>query len=244
MTTRPDNIERRWARAGVLLNCTPSRRSPDLERLLLDTARRCPENARLLPLAATWLVEYGQFVARHRLRRLAIDELEAGHRPALGLLIDAAVAHGATRELLVVSDVCGPAAEPGPLSLVERSSPVLRAVSERNASELSRRWGVWAPEVEPKFDAVRPAPWLLARNPDYRDRIARKGDLRVSILETLRRDAPGHMLPSEVALTRLSGATRTAVRKALVSLQREGLVTVGRGPLNNRDHPVALRDAG
>lgn len=242
-TAHTDILERQWAQIGVLFGCEPSGSTPDLERLLLDTARKCPENARLLPLAVTWLVLYGQFVARHRLKRLALDELEAEARAVLGLLIEAAVERGGTRDLLIVSEVCGPRASPVPLSKVQRGRPALERIAERRASELSRRWGIWAPPVALREDAVRPALWLLTQNPEYRERIIRKGDLRASILETLRRDVPRHTAPSVSALTRLSGATRTAVHKALRALELEGVVTVGKTPPNERDHAVVLRTA-
>ncbi len=242
-TTRPDTLERDWARLGVLFHVAPSRRTPDLERLLLDTARHGPDNARLLPLVVTWLVAYGHFVARHRFKRLAQDELEPEPQAVLGLLIEEAVAHGATRDLLIVSEVCHPRAQPLPLSALQRHDPALAAIAERRASDLSRRWGVWAPPLALKNDALRPVSWLLRRNPGYRARIIRKGDLRASILETLRRDLPRATAPSESALTRLSGATRTAVRKALNALELEGEVEVGAAPSNERDHQVRLRSA-
>lgn len=238
-----DILERDWAQIGVLFGCDPSGSTPDLERLLLDTARQCPANARLLPLAVTWLALYGQFVARHRLKRLALDELEAEARTVLGLLIEAAVERGATRDLLIVSEVCGPRASPVPLSRAQRGRPALERMAEQRASGLSRRWGIWAPPVALKHDAVRPVIWLLTQNPGYSERIIRKGDLRASILETLRRDVPRHTAPSVSALTRLSGATRTAVHKALTALELEGVVTVGKAPPNERDHPVVLRTA-
>lgn len=76
MTTTSTNIiERDWARLGVLFGCGPSGDTPDLDRLLLAAARACPGDARLLPVVVTWLVEYGGFVARHRLKRLVQDEL-------------------------------------------------------------------------------------------------------------------------------------------------------------------------
>ena len=242
-TAHTDILEPEWAQVGVLFGCEPSGSAPDLERLLLDTARKCPENARLLPLAVTWLVLYGQFVARHRLKRLAFDELEAEARAVLGLLIEAAVECGGTRDLLIVSEVCGPRASPVPLSKVQRGRPALERIAEQRASELSRRWGIWAPPVALREDAVRPVLWLLTQNPEYRARIIRKGDLRASILETLRRDVPRHTAPSVSALTRLSGATRTAVHKALRALELEGVVTVGKTPPNERDHAVVLRTA-
>lgn len=65
----------------------------------------------------------------------------------------------------------------------------------------------------------------------------------MSILETLRRDVLHHAAESESALTRLSGATRTAVRKALASLELEGEIVVGKARTNDRDHPVRLRSA-
>lgn len=244
MNTTQDNIiERDWAQLGVLFGCEPSGETPDLERLLLATARACPDNARLLPVVATWLVEYGGFVARHRLKRLVQDELAPDDQAALGLIIDEAVANGATRDLRIVAEVCRPRENPAPLSSVQRDNAGLARIAEKRASEASRQWGAWTPPVTLKRDALRPVSWLLARNPGYRDRIVRKGDLRVSIIETLRRDVPGGTAPSESALTRLSGATRTAVRKALAALELEGEVVVGAEPGNDRDHPVALRAA-
>ncbi len=237
------NVERDWARVGVLFGCEPSRRVPDLERLLLDTARKCPDNARLLPLAATWLVAYGQFVARHRLKRLVQTELDPEPQAILGLLVEEAVRHGATRELLIISDECRPLTPALPLSRAQRDQESLARISKRRASALSRKWGVLTPQVEPKPDAVRPVTWLLDQNPEYRERIIRKGDLRVSIIETLRRDLPGRTAASESALSRLSGATRAAVRKALAALELEGVVTVAAGSSNDRDHPVTLRNA-
>lgn len=236
-----DNVERDWARVGVLFGCEPSRRTPDLERLLINTARKCPDNARLLPLAVTWLVEYGQFVARHRLKRLVQTELEPEPQAILGLLIEEAVRHGATRELLIVSEECFPLSPAVPLSRVQRDQASLAHVSERRASDVSQKWGVWTPPVELKPDAVRPVSWLLDQNTEYRERVIRKGDLRVSIIETLRRDVPGHIVASEAALSRLSGATRAAVRKALAALRLEGVIALGTDAMNERDHPVSLR---
>lgn len=238
-----DNLERDWAQVGVLFACHPSGSAPDLERLLLDTVHKCPDNTRLLPLVTTWLVSYGQFIARHRLKRLVQTELEPEPQAILGLIVEEAERLGATRELLIVSEVCRSLRPVIPLPRVQRNQPELARVAERRASQLSRKWGVLYPPIEPKHDAVRPVTWLLDRNPEYRDRIIRKGDLRVSIIETLRRDLPGQRARSELALAKLSGATRAAVRKALASLALEGSVTIGADAPNDRDHPVVLREA-
>ncbi len=238
--SRDTRVERDWARVGVLFNCRPSRKAPDLERLLLDTARACPDNARLLPLVVTWLSHYGQFVARHRLKRLVQTDLEPEHSAILGLIVEEAIAACGTRELLIVSEACESRRPAGPLSRPQRDEASLVEVAKRHASEASARWGAWAPPVEPKPDAIRPVSWLLEHNPELRERIIRKGDLRVSIIETLRRDTPGGSAPSEVALAKLSGATRAAVRKALSALQLEGAVTVGDDAATRRSHPISL----
>jgi hypothetical protein len=237
-----DSVESRWSRVGALLHRAPAADTPDLERLLLDTARELGQNSRLFPLSVTWLVRYGNFVAKHRLKRLAGEELELAHRPALGLLLEAALERGAASDLAMAVEACGKAPSPGPLFAAQKGNAALGALAERHASALSRKWGVWAPEVTLKDDAVRPVSWILRENPTFRERIIRKGDLRCSILETLRHDAGGRAR-SESELARLSGATRTAVRKALAALVLEGEVSVGRSPGNDRDHPITLHPA-
>ena len=63
MTTKSAQLERQWVRLGVSLNCDSATQSPDLERLLLDTARHVSRQARLLSLSVTWLAQYSNFVA-------------------------------------------------------------------------------------------------------------------------------------------------------------------------------------
>ncbi|MCG3122055.1 MAG: hypothetical protein GIKADHBN_00431 [Phycisphaerales bacterium] len=233
------SVEERWARAGVLLSCEPSRKSPDLERLICDTAQSLPGNARLLPLVATWLARHGKLVARHRLRRL-ISLAPPAHKAVLGLLLESAISHGAPRTLRLALSACTPASGEGPLFSISRSNSVLASVARDTASPVSKRWGVWAPEVELKDDAVRPISWILENNPGFRHRLIRKGDLRCSIVEALRLDADRHA-QSESQLARLVGATRVSVRRALEALEAEGVVRVNKDEA--RDHPVVLRRA-
>lgn len=233
-----DSVECRWARVGVLLHCAPSSESPDIERLLLDTVCQIEENARLFPLAVTWLVEYGNAVAKHRLKRLAC-ELHADQQPALALILESAIANGAPKDLAIVLESCRPSRHSRPLFKAQRGNSTLEDIAARNASAISQRWGIWAPEVDLKKDALRPVAWILEHNKGFRDRIVRKGDLRCSILETLRWDSNGR-IRSEAELARLSGATRTAVRKALSALVQEGEVRIVQEPGNLRDHAVLL----
>lgn len=233
------SIESDWATLGVLFAATPSDDSPDIERLLLRTARAAPGHARLIAAAVTWLLVHGHAVARHRLRRLAACELEPLARPVLGFIIDSALQAGATKRLAIVLDSCHAAATPGPLHHLHRTDDRLRAIAHRTACPVSLKWGVWFPPVTLMHDAIRPASWVRAANPAFHARIVRQGDLRCSIIESLRLDARG-MVDSENALARLSGATRAALRHALDSLAREGdIIRSPRGG-HRRDHAVCL----
>jgi hypothetical protein len=215
-------IESSWARLGILFNAEPSPESPDIERLILDTARQLPSNPRLFPLVITWLVEQGFFVARHRLKHLVTTELESQHLPVLGLLLDEAIENGAPAELRIVRDVCAPHTTSRPLFDIYHDSN-LAEIAKSTSSETSKWWGIWAPPAELKRDAIRPSRWILEYNPSAFDRIVRRGDLRASILETLRLDFAG-AAPSLSMISRSAGATRMAIRAALDSLIQEGAV--------------------
>lgn len=220
----------------------PSAQTPDLERLLLETARQCHNNVRLFELATTWLSLYAPFVARHRLKSLVIQELDRQFQPVLGLILETSIELGASRELNIAAEPCKPAANGQPLFTVQRQDEHLRKLALKNASALSRRWGVWAPPVTQKLDAIRPAQWLLDKNPTWSARVIRKGDLRCSILEALRHDTQNGSVDSEAQLARLCSATRAATSKALNSLVQEGAVVIQR-PANTRSHSVALAQA-
>jgi len=54
-----DSVASRWSRLGAMLNVKADEHTPDIERLLLDTARVASANSRLFILAASWLSLYG-----------------------------------------------------------------------------------------------------------------------------------------------------------------------------------------
>ncbi len=223
MSEQLDNLLQRWAGIGAGFNIEPADEDIDLERLLLDTARHAPENARLFTMAATWLHTYGDMIAKHRLKRLIQDELEPEARPILGLLLDTAQQGTHPLEFETVIKQLEPANEPMPLFISSRRSTKLAQLAKRRASDISRRWSLWCQPIEFKDDAIRPASWIIERHPALRTRADFRGDLRASILASLRYD-PGAG-DSELKLSQLSGGSRAQVRSALANLQMTGRVS-------------------
>ncbi|MFZ4575112.1 MAG: hypothetical protein ACOYN0_11985 [Phycisphaerales bacterium] len=234
MNDRLDHLLRQWTRLGAGFTSDQSHESPDLERLLLETAREAPGMARLFIMAATWLHRYGDLIAKHRLKRLIRDELERQHRPTLGLLLDIAQQGTHPAQFASVIRELAPAPEPRPLFEVERSSPTLAERSRRRASPISTRWGLWCQEIEFKDDALRPASWLMARNPGLITRADFRGDLRASVLAALEHDAGAGL--SELSLARTCGGSRAQVRSALDNLELTGKAHRTRTEQDRRTH--------
>ena len=230
--TRLRALTRRWARLGAAFAVSPAPQTPDIERLLIDTARLAAHESRLFIMAATWLLEFGSLVAKHRLRALARAELEPEYHEVLGLMLDLVRQENGTRHFNEVIEVCRPAdavadasdddEEIPPLFDVYRDRPRLLRRLRRAASPVSRQWGRLAEPMEFKPDALRSRPWLIARNPSLRLRADLGGDLRCSILLTLA-DRP-EAGASEMVLARACGVTRRAVRLALDQLELAGRV--------------------
>ena len=152
-----DHTIARWTRLGVLFGGRPTRTSPDLEPLLLDTARLAPISARLFYLAVSWLSQYGNFVARHRLKRLIETHLARPNESALAAMLHLAVNHGASKELRIAAEACHPAEELCPLFAVHRRSPA-RANACSSGGMVSSRLRLMAMRRTPRH---RP-PWPSA----------------------------------------------------------------------------------
>jgi hypothetical protein len=222
MTETLDNVIAQWTRLGAAFDAQPASESPDLEVLLLETARLASQDERVFVIAATWLCKYGHLVAKHRLKRLVAVELEGRYKPVLGLLLDAVRQASGTAHFNAVIGECVPAPEAAPLFDIERKHEGLRHSAERHASPISRRWNLWTRSLRPKDDALRPTRWIIRNNPEYRTRADFNGDLRSSIIAALRREPVAGA--SERSLARACGATRPAVRSSLVMLERAGRV--------------------
>lgn len=222
MTDPLDTLIAQWTRLGAGFNAEPSAKTPDLERLLLDTARHAAQMSRIFIMAATWLNRYGDLIAKNRLKRLIRDELPPEHRPTLGLLLD--TAQQGTHPLRFQSIIANltPASSARPLFIIEASNERLAARAQRQASPLSKKWGLWCAPFEFKNDALRPPHWLMSQNPSLRSRADFRGDLRSSILASLQYDTDAGK--SELHLARTSGGSRTQVRNSLDNLELTGRV--------------------
>lgn len=234
-------VERGLARLGVQLACVPASEPPDPERLLLESASAIRRNPRLLVLLVTWLVQHPRVIADHRLAGLLVREGTPESRAILGLVIEAARGAGARRLLHVSLGRCAPLPGQRALFDVDRSFPAFARAAERSASPLSRRWGLLAPELTLKPESIRPFSWIREHNPTFAERVGRGGDLRCSIVEALRRDAPGAGL-GKSELARLVVATKVGTLAAVARLEDEGVVRVLRSGASNR-HVVRLTSA-
>ena len=223
MLNRPiTQIFQAWTRIGAGFATTPAKGSPDLEPLILATCRHITEEPRLYVVVASWLCQYYELVAKHRLAAIVAARFEPEHKPILGLLLDTVAIQTHSDHFKGVISLCARAEKPGPLYLFQRKNPLLAKIAEKQASSLSKKWNLWADPFEPKTDAIRPIGWVFEQNPSYRLRETFGGDLRASIIETIQSDS--HAGASELELARRCHASRDAIRKALDRLERYGHV--------------------
>lgn len=222
----PDDMSqllRAWGRLGILFDVEPAEETPDLEELLIRTARLLPAQARLLPTVVTWLATHERIVARHRLASLIIGQVpERQTLAALGLLLDLARERTHTDHLSIAIRRCRPLKPGQPLFNVDRALPGLAAEARNAASRTSRKWGLWTAPPEWKDEAIRPAAWVLRHNPSLLPRTVFSGSLRASVLVLLTSEP--HAGRSESSLAAALHVTRKALREALDHLAYCGLV--------------------
>lgn len=211
------NLTADWACLGAGFNTDPATSLPDLERLLLRTARGLRLSPKMLAMAATWLGRFGHLVAEDRLAHLVTSELEEKYLPGLGLLLETARAAHPRPPLKQVLALCHSAKTPGPLFDQSRKSVAFTELARLRASPESRRWGCWADPVDLKFDALMGMRWLLGKHPEMQFRAEYFGDLRASVLAAVLHE-PGARA-SELALQRAIGHSRSGIRDALLRLE-------------------------
>lgn len=225
-----------WSRLGVLFNVPPARQTPDLERLLIETAGQIPDEPRLFITSVTWLCQHHRLVARHRLARMAGELEDAAAAAVLGLLLDTAGTMCKTNALDIVKSVCRPAPCGMPLFAVDRATPGLADFARVRASALSKKWNLWTEAVELKSNAIRPLNWIMDKNPSLQVRAIFSGGLRASALACLEYDLPSG--GSEAHLARLTNVTRKAMHEALNHLELCNLIRRSRV---GRNYHVILR---
>ncbi len=221
MTDHEDML-RRWARLGAMFDARPVRRTPDVERLVVDTAACVSEAARLLGMAVTWLQRHAAFVCRHRLAALAAEIHDEEASAALGYILTLAKTEGQLAHYNLAIEQCQGCSPARPLFAVYRTSPALQELARQQSDPLAKPWGLWAPPERRYTDAIRPTSWILKRNPSLRLRGLLGGQLSASIVATLQDDP--HAGRSETALARACHATRKATRDALDQLELGQLV--------------------
>lgn len=220
-----DSLASRWSRLGVMLNVNAADQTPDVERLLLDTARSASANSRLFILAAGWVASYGHYIAKRRLARLIHEELEAEYRPVLGLLLEWAQQNGESSgfRFALAIKACGPVdPNPKPLFEIERRNGLFTQLAKKRASILSSKWGRWMADFELKQEAIRPAEWVARHNPSLSIRAMRGGDLLASVLAEYEADPA--MIGNEPELARRCAASLPAVRNAIRRLRLAGFI--------------------
>lgn len=215
-------ILQQWTRLGVMFDSAPARHTPDIERLLLATARHAPSMARLFVMATTWLSEYSDVVARHRLVHLIRTELDPGNHAALGLLLSLAQVGLRPAPFATITRLLTPHSRPRPLFDIEAAKPLLIERARSAASSESLRWGLWCAPITLKPRALRPPAWIMQHNPALITRADFRGDLRASILASLLHDDGAGT--SELHLARACGGSRAQVRAALRNLELTGRV--------------------
>jgi hypothetical protein len=186
-------------------------------RLIIDTAKTLPKAPRLASVCLTWLTHYGPLVCRHRLTRFASDIASKDTSAGLGLMLTMAKEHTSTDHFNLAIKVCKPTDIPKPLFTSDQGSEQLSLLVKNRSCNLGRQWGLWCEDVALKEDAVRPLSWVMDRNPSLKYRALFGGNLRASILETLRYCPDAGQ--SESALARECYATRKAIRQALDHLE-------------------------
>ncbi|MDP6544402.1 MAG: hypothetical protein QGH60_10450 [Phycisphaerae bacterium] len=206
-----------WVRLGAAFSVPTARKTPDIEQLLVETARVMPQFARVHSMMISWLVRYRRLVCRHRLAVLA-ERIESPEQSAaLGLTLTLARNCAESDHFNLAIKACKPFAPPIPMFHIDRQNDKFIALAGKLSCKEGRQWGLWTPQERLYDDAIRPHSWIMQKNPSLHNRAIFSGKLPASILVTLEDDPSTGR--SESALARACGATRNAVRDALDHLE-------------------------
>lgn len=206
-----------WKKLGANFNVGPAPITPDLERLLIETAGVIPENSRLYVVVLSWLAANYRLVCRHRLAGLAAGISDPVSSAVLGFMLEEAKTILSTDHFNIAIKQCESLTEPRPLFLVDCISDSFKNTAEAKSGDISRKWGLWCEDISLKPESVRPVSWIINNNPALIHRAIFNGNLRASIIETLKHDSDSGQ--SESLLARCCNVTRKALRDALDHLE-------------------------
>lgn len=212
-----DTLLSRWVRLGAMFNVSAAAQTPDIEMLLIASARILPEEARLFAMTVSWLARYHRLVCRHRLAAVAEGISDPVHSATLGYVLSAAGRYARTDHFNLAVKGCRPLSTPQPLYHAYQRNSRMVELARQEAEPLGVSWGLWTPSERLYEDVIQPAAWVMKRNPSLRYRAFFGGQLAGSILATLKANPEAGR--SESALSRACRATRCSVREALEHLE-------------------------
>ncbi len=169
MTAEDRQILADWSRLGIAWNVRPAQRLPDVERLIVRSLSMIPTNARLLVLMASWLTVYWRCVGRDRLMASAANA-PAPEQATLGIILQTVDGWLGIPVFVASLRRLHPAYSPEPLLEADRESAAMARLAAIEASDVSRRWGLWCLPIDRKLDAIRPPTWVFKVNRMLRTR--------------------------------------------------------------------------
>jgi hypothetical protein len=216
-----DSLYARWRRLGLYLTATPAPDPVDLEPLLLETACHLSGDERLAVCVSTWLARHHDLVDGRRLSELTRNS----SRPTtsrlavlLSLATDAPKGAGRAPQFFAALSHCRPQRPARALYDVIEKRPSLRALAEKDALPLYRRWGLWHDDLALKPEALFPMEYVLAV-PELRLRALCGPSVEAACLtQTLQR------VTNARELSRILGVTYSATHAAVERLVGRGLL--------------------
>ena len=88
-----ESVLMRWSKLGIIFNVASADSTPDIERLLVNTAIVLPEQSRLFSVVISWLYRNYRLVCRHRLSGFAEQISSSETSAVLGLVLDIVKRH-------------------------------------------------------------------------------------------------------------------------------------------------------
>ena len=212
-----------WVKLGAMFGCDPSCKTPDVEKLIIDSAGAMPQSARLHAMVVSWLGKYFKAVCRHRLAVLASQISCSKQSAILGYTLDRAKSLLSTDHFNLAIQKCSINSNPEPMFDAFSNNSSLAEIAKEAASQLALKWGLWTSDERLYTDAIRPAAWVIKNNPTLQTRLIFSGKLQATILVTLQHNPDAGK--NESTLAKFCNVTRRSIRKALEHLELCQLIT-------------------